>query len=280
MTGRGREPVFTPQSSWRRKQSKRRTSGNFDDKGKHRFKSGELHAAAKAAANAPADSSDLKQGGSLIKLSQDLKRTPGSPIVPEDVKSEKRLARLQILGNPPAALPDRPDFTELDKALQPEHFVADAKAKALSEWADAVIEQQEDMAKFVQALQEECRYVEKWGAIVRDSEKQHVEQVAAWEKTGEAGRPPTNEMQIDILRYYLKKTTVNTTKSGNVVHLQHSHNFKCNFDPNAKDEQGRKKCFTWQICQHCCETLSSCSGGTRGFGTRLTHLVWKQNNLS
>ena len=136
--------------------------------------------------------------------------------------------------------------------MQPEHFVADTKAKQLSEWADTVIKQQEEMKKYVQALQEECRYVEKWCGIVRESEKQHVEQVAAWEKTGEAGKPPTNEMQMDILRYYLKKTTVITTKSGSVVHLKHSHNYKCNFDPEARDEQGRRKCFTWQVCQHCC----------------------------
>ena len=168
------------------------------------------------------------------------------------MKSEQRLARLQILGNPPAALPARPDFTELDKALQPEHFIADAKAKALSEWADAVSKRQDDIEKYVQALQEECRYVEKWGTIVRESEKQHVEQVAAWEKTGGTNRPPTNEMQTDILRYFLKKLTVITTKSGNAVHMQHCHNFKCNFDPNAKDENGQKKCFTWQVCQHCC----------------------------
>ena len=84
-----------------------------------------------------------------MKRSQDLKRTPGSPVVPEDVKSEQRLARMQILGNPPAALPPRPDFTELDKALQPDHFKIEEKARHLAEWADTVSRQQEDMNKII-----------------------------------------------------------------------------------------------------------------------------------
>ena len=96
-----------------------------------------------------------------MKRSQDLKRAPGSPIVPEDAKSEERAARLVILANPPEEFPPRPDFADIDKVLQPYTFKDAERVRQLSQWAATVIQKKEELDKYVQALKDETRYVEK-----------------------------------------------------------------------------------------------------------------------
>ena len=52
-------------------------------------------------------------------------------------------------------MPPRPDFAEIDTVLQPDDFKDAEKVRQLSEWADVVTKQQEELDKYVQALKDE-----------------------------------------------------------------------------------------------------------------------------